>query len=31
MAMLDGWTAGTNRLGYLCRFTGVDDEGEITG
>jgi uncharacterized protein (TIGR02680 family) len=27
--MLDGWTAGTNRLGYLwAEFTRVDDEGE---
>ena len=26
--MLDGWTAGTNRLGYLwAEFTRVDDEG----
>jgi uncharacterized protein (TIGR02680 family) len=27
--MLDGWTAGTNRLGYLwAEFTRVDDEGQ---
>jgi len=27
--MLDGWTEGTNRLGYLwAEFTRVDDEGE---
>jgi uncharacterized protein (TIGR02680 family) len=27
--MLDGWTAGTNRLGYLwAEFTRVDDDGE---
>ena len=27
--MLDGWTAGTNRLGYLwAEFMRVDDEGE---
>ena len=27
--MLDGWTEGTNRLGYLwATFTRVDDEGE---
>jgi len=27
--MLDGWTVGTNRLGYLwAEFTRVDDEGE---
>jgi uncharacterized protein (TIGR02680 family) len=30
--MLDGWTEGTNRLGYLwAEFTRVDDEGEPHG
>ena len=30
--MLDGWTEGTNRLGYLwATFTRVDDEGEPRG